>query len=210
MNYNQDTIDIFTNLKVITEKHPGRLLDVLNCFNKNQYKCKKWLVDCLNNYEYHFKNKTKDSIDIAVLGGWYGLTAKLLKNYFAVKQIRNIYSYDFDPYTKKLGRMFFNDIEFVEMDIKDLEIAEKSFSIIINTSCEHMEQEIINQTIAKAPKETLFVLQSNNYIEIDEHINCSASLQDFADKFKDNLKSVKMYELDMEKYTRFMLIGAKQ
>ena len=193
MNYNQDTIDIFTNLKVITEKHPGRLLDVLNCFNKNQYKCKKWLVDCLNNYEYHFKNKTKDSIDIAVLGGWYGLTAKLLKNYFAVKQIRNIYSY-----------------EFVEMDIKDLEIAEKSFSIIINTSCEHMEQEIINQTIAKAPKETLFVLQSNNYIEIDEHINCSASLQDFADKFKDNLKNVKMYELDMEKYTRFMLIGAKQ
>ena len=96
------------------------------------------------------------------------------------------------------------------MDIKDLEIAEKSFSIIINTSCEHMEQEIINQTIAKAPKETLFVLQSNNYIEIDEHINCSASLQDFADKFKDNLKNVKMYELDMEKYTRFMLIGAKQ
>ena len=204
MNYNQDTIDIFTNLKVITEKHPGRLLDVLNCFNKNQYKCKKWLVDCLNNYEYHFKNKTKDSIDIAVLGGWYGLTAKLLKNYFAVKQIRNIYSYDFDPYTKKLGRMFFNDIEFVEMDIKDLEIAEKSFSIIINTSCEHMD----NNWFETAGSDQLIVMQTNNKEEFDGHVNVCYTIEEMQEKYP-LTKVLYIGSLETPAYTRYMQIGFK-
>ena len=55
-------------------------------------------------------------------------------------------------------------------------IDEKSFSIIINTSCEHFEQHEIDGMIEKSPVNTLFVLQSTNYIEVDQHINCSASL----------------------------------
>ena len=210
MNYNQDIINIYKNLAVITKKYPERLIDVLQCFNQNQYKCKTWLVDKLNKYPYHFKMKTKDSIDIAVLGGWYGLTAKLLFDNFSIKPIRNIHSYDFDPFAKKFGQMLFPVINFHEKDIKDLQIGEKSFSIVVNTSCEHIEQKVIDQTIDKAPQETLFVLQSNNYVELDQHINCSASLKDFADKYDGKLKNLQMHELDMDQYTRFMLIGTKQ
>ena len=58
MNYNQDIINIYKNLAVITKKYPERLIDVLQCFNQNQYKCKTWLVDKLNKYPYHFKMKS--------------------------------------------------------------------------------------------------------------------------------------------------------
>ncbi len=210
MNYSQDIVNILKILSVITKKHTERLIDVSNCFSENQLKCKTWLVEKVNNYPYHFKNKTKESIDIAIFGGWYGLTAQLMFDRFKIKPVRKIYSYDFDPFAKKFGNMFFPHIEFFEKDIKDLKIEEKSFSIIVNTSCEHMEQKTINDTIDSAPQETLFVLQSNNYIEIDQHINCSASLTDFADRYDGRLKNLQIHELDMGKYTRFMVIGSKK
>ena len=53
--YNQQIIDIYKNIKKIANKFPGRLIDVLDCFNQNQFDCKTWLIDCLNQYPYHFK-----------------------------------------------------------------------------------------------------------------------------------------------------------
>jgi len=210
MNYNKQIINIFSNITEITKKYPERLLDFLNCFNENQYQSKKWLVECLNQYDYHFRLKSQDSIDIAVFGGWYGLTAKLLADNFKIKPVRKLYSYDFDPFCKKMGKIFFPQIEFVEKDVKDVDTNEKSFSIIVNTSCEHMEQHIIDKIIEQAPDKTLFVLQSNNYVEIDQHINCSVDLQDFTNKYKSTLEKVKTYKLNMQKYTRFMVIGVKK
>ena len=69
----KQTIFYLNNIKTITQQYPERLIDVLNCFSINQYKSKSWLVEELNRYEYHFKNKTQEQIDIAVMGGWYGL-----------------------------------------------------------------------------------------------------------------------------------------
>ena len=52
------------------------------------------------------------------------------------------------------------------------------------------------------------ILQSNNYFEIDEHVNCSESLDAFA---KQTPMSQVLYqgELELEKYTRYMRIGYK-
>jgi len=210
MNYNQQIIDVFKHLKTIAKKFPARLLDTLDCFNQNQFDCKMWLIDSLNQYPYHFKMKTKNSIDIAILGGWYGLMAKLVSDNFTIKPIRNIYSYDFDPYAGQVGRILFPSIEFVENDIKDLNLTEKSFSIVINTSCEHMEQEIIEGSIASSPQNTLFVLQSNNYTEVAQHVNCVDSLEDFVNQYTSSLANIRSYEKDMGKYTRFMILGVKK
>ncbi len=208
--YNQQIIDIYKNIKKIANKFPGRLIDVLDCFNQNQFGCKTWLIDCLNQYPHHFKMKTKDSIDIAILGGWYGLMAKIVSDYFSLKPIRNIYSYDFDPYAGQVGRILFPNIEFVEQDIKDLNISEKSFSIVINTSCEHIEQDILIKSIESAPQNTLFVLQSNNYVEVSQHINCVKDLDTFVKQYESHLNNIRFYEKDMGKYTRFMIIGVKK
>tara|TARA_B100000780_G_scaffold255861_1_gene204710 strand:- start:119 stop:532 length:414 start_codon:yes stop_codon:yes gene_type:complete len=136
--------------------------------------------------------------------------AKLLSDNFTLKPIRNIYSYDFDPYAGQLGRILFPSIEFVEQDVKDLKIGEKSFSIVINTSCEHMEQQIIDNSISSAPENTLFVLQSNNYTEIQQHINCVEDLDTFVNQYTDSLTNIRYYKKDMGKYTRFMILGVKK
>ena len=53
------------------------------------------------------------------------------------------------------------------------------------------------------------VLQSNNYKEINEHINCSDSLEDFANLYVSKLRNIKIYQKDFVKYKRFMIIGTK-
>jgi len=208
--YDQRTIDIFKDIKKISHKFPGRLTDALDCFSQNQFDCKMWLIDCLNQYPYHFKMKTKESIDIAVLGGWYGLMAKLLSDNFTIKPLRNVYSYDYDPYAGQVGRILFPNIEFVEQDIEYLNISDKSFSIVINTSCEHMEQRIIYDSIQSAPQNTLFVLQSNDYVEVPQHVNCVKDLDSFEEQYARHLNNIRAYEKDMGKYKRFMIMGVKK
>ena len=77
---------------------------------------------------------------------------------------------------------------------------------IINTSCEHIEKftEWFNAIL----KDKLVVLQSNNYFEIDDHVNCVKDITEF--KQQAPLSNI-IYEgeLELEKYTRFMLIGYK-
>ena len=67
----------------------------------------------------------------------------------------------------------------------------------------------IDKMIDKSPANTLFVLQSTNYIEVDQHINCSASLNDFVNRYDKKLHNIKIYEMELEKYKRFMLLGVK-
>ena len=50
------------------------------------------------------------------------------------------------------------------------------------------------------------VLQSNNYYELKEHINCSSSLDQFIKK--SNLTDILIAEeLQLQKYKRFMIMG---
>ena len=50
---------------------------------------------------------------------------------------------------------------------------------------------------------------NNNYKEVNEHINCVDSLEDFANQYVSKLKNMKIYEKDFIKYKRFMIIGTK-
>jgi hypothetical protein len=154
--------------------------------------------------------KTNDSIKIAILGGWYGLTAKLLSENFTLKPIDEIHSYDFDPYAKNIGKIISPQITFIEQDITELDLSSKGYSIIVNTSCEHIDQELLYKSMDTAPAKTLFVLQSNDMRYVQQHINCVDSLQMFEEQYESRLEKVRAYELHKEKYTRYMLIGVKR
>ena len=61
-------------------------------------------------------------------------------------------------------------------------------------------------------QDSLVIIQSNNYFEIKEHINCKENLDKFkfdiltqAEKKKMNIQVINSYELEMPKYTRYML-----
>jgi hypothetical protein len=210
MIYDQNIINAHKNIEWIAKAYPGRLLDAFSCFSQNQFDCKMWLIDCLNQYPFHFKYKTRDSIDIAILGGWYGLMAKLISTEFKLKPINNIYSYDFDNIATKIGKQIFPEIAFIEKDVTEIDLGRKNFSIVINTSCEHIEQNLLYKSIDSAPPKTLFVLQSNNYNQLQQHINCVRNLDHFKNQYKTRMENIRAYELQKEKYTRFMIIGVKK
>ena len=213
--------DTLNTIRRLLDNYPDRIVDVLNSLSENQYSSKDWLIEKLNDYPHHFKYKSLDKkINICLLASWYGLLAYKMIDKFKLKQIANIDCIDFDPKSKSVAKKLWKKIDtdnlkngklayvkFIEQDIKD--IKDFNYPIVICTSCEHLEQKVINDTINKLEQHTLVVLQSNNYKEINEHVNCSDNLDDFANLYVSKLRNIKIYQKDFIKYKRFMLIGTK-
>jgi hypothetical protein len=76
--------------------------------------------------------------------------------------------------------------------------------VIINTSCEHIDN--VQDWLSLLPADRMVVLQSNNYIGGNGHINCVHSKEEFVEQtgLSDILYSG---ELVMPMYTRYMVIG---
>ena len=203
------------------DKCPDRIMDVLDSLSENQLASKQWLIDKLNEYPHHFKCKTLDKkIDVSILASWYGLLAFMMIDKFTLKKIGNIDCIDFDPLAKSVAKKLWQKtdadnlkngkltyVKFIEKDLK--EIKGLSTPIVICTSCEHLEQDTIFDTISKLEEHTLVVLQNNNYKEISQHINCVETAEDFANQYVGKLRNIKFYEKDFVKYKRFMVIGTK-
>jgi hypothetical protein len=80
--------------------------------------------------------------------------------------------------------------------------------IIINTSCEHIDQHTYDIWLSKIPFGSLVVLQSNNYFDLDEHIRCAEDIDHFISQ--SNLTVFSSAILELSKYKRFMIIGNKK
>ena len=116
-------------------------------------------------------------------------------------------SFDKDLNTKFIGSKLYNDVWFKVVSIEEFDKYRK-FDVVICTSCEHLEQKVINDMVSKCKKGTLLILQSNDYKEIDDHINCYSNIIDF--EMSLNLEKV-LYKgvLKLKKFNRFMVIGIK-
>jgi hypothetical protein len=79
--------------------------------------------------------------------------------------------------------------------------------VIINTSCEHITQEQYELWLARLPKESLIVLQSNNY-QIPEHVRTAKTLEEF--KEQSHLTELWSGMLKTQLYDRWMIIGKQQ
>ena len=213
--------DTLNTIRRLIDNYPDRIVDVLNSLSKNQYVSKDWLIEKLNDYPHHFKYKSLDKkINICLLASWYGLLAYRMIDKFKLKQIANIDCIDFDPKSKSVAQNLWKKIDadnlengkltyikFIEQDIND--IKDLNYPLVICTSCEHLEQKLIDNIIDKLEQHTLVVLQSNNYKEVNEHINCVDTKENFANQYVSKLRNMKIYEKDFIKYKRFMIIGTK-
>ena len=193
-----------------------------DCFSRGQLQSKLWLAAKLK----------KCNIDLGTVflcAGWYATLATMLfESKIKVDKIR---SFDIDPTCVNIAEVFNapwfkNEWQFksITQDIMDINYEEHTWQhwsnannrmsypitdvpdTIINTSCEHISN--FTEWYNKIPNGKLVVLQSNNYFEVDEHVNCSVDLDDFS---RQTLMSSTLYEgeLQLEKYTRFMKIGFK-
>ena len=208
-------------------ERPWAFQRLVDASTTSQLESKFWLTEELSN--------TNESPKSAVLlGGWFAhVITSLLLDYTSVQKVTNFeidedahfISYKFNRRYKKkeeIGyhgvpdgdaqyrsirrNVLFESLKGVETftgDGKD----PNQFDLVINTSCEHMFpmwkfREINPQLLGK-----LFVLQSTNAREYDDHINCVDSEDELIDQA---MLSEVMYKGRKELsngMTRFMVIG---
>lgn len=174
-------------------------------FSNGQIDSKLWLCQELE--------RVFESIDnIWIYGGWYGITAFLLRSRNNLK-INKIRSYDFDPVCESVADMINENWVMKDWQFKAFTedcnlIKPKDVDLIVNTSTEHFDSKDWWNNI---PKGTAVALQGNNMPHEDHKIS-TESLDDFAKEYPvDRL----MYRgsLDFKyptwSFTRFMIIGIK-
>jgi hypothetical protein len=192
-----------------------------DCLSRGQLQSKLWLVDELKNI----------GVDLGVVflcAGWYGTLATLM--FESGIHFEKIRSFDIDPTVDTIAEIFnkpyvmdnwkfksscqdIHDIDFKEnhgyrvyKTNGEPEILWDTPDTIINTSCEHINN--FEEWYAKIPNGKLVILQCNDYVEIEEHVNCHETLQGFE---KQTPLEVELFsgEIQLDKYKRYMRIGYK-
>ena len=197
----EQVLDIYQRSRYEEDIDLYRIVDIINSVNENQFFSKEWLVKKSLPF---IKNKEQ----ILIAGSWYGLLGGMLKENGVKGKITLV---DSDSYTKNIAKKF-NTSPDVIARCKDavnyfIQTRKyKKWDVIINTSCEHMEKEDIQLFNKLKDNQTIVILQSNNYEQVNSHVNTSKSLEEFMEYlklteilFKDTLKT--------KNYERYMVIG---
>jgi hypothetical protein len=198
-------------------------IDIDNdCFSRGQLQSKLWLIEQLKKIDVELGT-------VFLCAGWYGTLATMIfESGIKVDKIR---SFDIDETTVDIAETFnkpwfANQWKFKALveDIQDINYNEHTWQYwsnknnrmsypitdspdtVINTSCEHIEH--FANWYAKIPNGKLVVLQSNNYYEVEEHVNCAKDAEEFSLSIPMN-NCLYLGELQLEKYSRFMKIGYK-
>lgn len=173
----------------------------LESFWKGQVHSKIWLIENLSKYVLDKPNR------VVIYGGWNGVLASLLFN--SNIPIEHITSIDIDSDCEEIANTINKRYEIegrfstLTQDMCDSSIAG---DIIINTVCEHITQNQYNQWLQNLQRDSLIVLQGNNY-DIPEHIRVSGSLKEFENQCQ-SIDALWSGALDLPLYTRFMVIGS--
>lgn len=177
----------------------------LESFWGGQLQSKTWLIEHLE------KSSRITNASVVIHGGWNGVLASMLFN--STVGIRHIISLDIDPNCVGIANTI-NKRQEMEGKFKAITADMCNYEydnqpdIVINTSCEHITKEQYERWIENVPKSSKIILQSNNYFDLDEHINCVGTLEQF--KKESRLSNILVAdELELPKYKRFMIIGSK-
>ena len=90
---------IYVESKYDSDMDFYRIFDIINSVNDNQMANKEWLVDKLLPYI------DPKGADICILGGWYGLTALMLKQHLPEEIEIDKYLMNSREYNKRIIKM---------------------------------------------------------------------------------------------------------
>lgn len=175
----------------------------LESFWKGQVNSKVWLTEQLPGFV------PVRPLNIVIYGGWNGVLASILFN--SNIAVQSITSVDIDPVCEDIATTVNKRYEIQgKFSAVTADMCEYTTDadVVINTSCEHITQQQYDKWLSNQPDAATFVLQSNNYFELDEHIRCSTDLDDFV--HMSNINSYLRKTLETPKYERYMIIGKKK
>lgn len=174
----------------------------LESFWKGQVNSKVWLAEQLPGFV------PVKPLNIVIYGGWNGVLASILFN--SKINIQSITSVDIDPSCQDIANTINKRYEMqgrFNAVTADMISYTTNADVAINTSCEHITQEQYEQWLDNQSQNAVFVLQSNNYFDHNEHIRCATDLEDFIKM--SNIQVWYQGEFKTPKYTRYMIIGKK-
>lgn len=197
----------------------GKKMNLPDHFSRGQMMSKFWLIDELKKIDNKFN-------EVAHYGGWYATLYQLLDREFDIRRYRN---FEIDKVAAGISDKFnykevFNNWKFksVLSDVGNLHWKDGGLvyqvkthtnntvtetmqpDLIINTSCEHMDESWFHNI----PNGTLVCLQTNDYFDNTQHINCVENADAAAEKYPMEQLYFKG-TIDTFLYNRFMLIGRK-
>lgn len=182
---------------------------IKNSMTSSQLESKLYLGTELEKIGTGFNN-------VAVIGGWYchflsavlidNLNCKFVCNYEIDKDAQMI-SYKFNRRYKEADRYKAHQRNLFLQNLRTDELERGPIDLVVNTSCEHM----FNMSAIKEKHfysyNPLFVLQSTDNDEYDDHINCVSSAEELAEQaglIHIEYMGSKVLSNGM---TRFMVIG---
>ena len=179
---------------------------VLEAFWAGQLDSKAWLINELNNIQL------TDNQNIYIFGGWFGTLASMIMQNSDFN-ITKILSIDIDINCEKvfynICEQHLDIINFIHADMNSYDYQwDYSPTIVINTSTEHVTQDVYNNWFDKIPFNTVIVAQGNDFYNCDEHVRCARDLEEF--KMLNHVYNP-LYEgsLPHDIYTRWMCIWKK-
>lgn len=164
---------------------------VLNSVNDNQMLSKTECAKAIQDYISMNPNSK-----VVIAAGWFGFLGSLLEDC-------EVTIFDQDPKCRRIGRKLYPHLKHITTSMEEFDPS--SYGTIICTACEHVTDETLNNFIEKRGYGSIVCLQSNDYFEISDHINCKQTLQDFIDSV--NLDVIESKIIKTPKYNRFMIIG---
>ena len=179
--------------------------DLLDSYSPNQFKTKEKLVSMIYNHIDINSNS-----EIVIFGGWYG--SILIPMFKDVKKITLI---DKDENVINIARnRLFSHYKNVEFRVQDVFEYNKlnqyrTADLFINTSCEHMpsmkDWPLWDWILYK--NNPYFAFTSNNMTDIEGHVNCINSIEEFEKQLPVTSKVLYKNEVTDERGTRFLLVG---
>jgi len=173
--------------------------------SNGQYQSKKWLIDSLKEVKFDWN----EPLHVEIIGGWFGYPLiEMLQNVIDIKQID---FYEIDETCKNVLAQYINHFEpEYKIAVFDDFFERKEIrrrQLIINTSAEHMDDIVQMKKYYKHyPSYPVLALQSNNYFEIDDHVNCVNSVDELIEK--NDIKKVYFSGTnELPLYNRYMVIG---
>ena len=186
-----------------------RQKDVLDSFSPNQFLSKMNLINHIKSL-----NILDKDTEIVIFGSWYG--SILIPAFY--NEVKKITCIDQDP--KVISRAKYNlfkdlDVDFITGDVFDkFRDQYKTATLFINTSCEHMKpmkewgpEPQYKNPWSKRISGSYFAYTSNNMYDIEGHINCVSSIEEFKYQLPNNAKVLIEDKVRDERGTRFILVG---
>jgi len=202
INLHNKNVDFNFLYKVLTATKDFDYLadDILDSFSDNQIKAKSRVLEFIDK-----GNFINEDSEVIIFGSWYG---SILIPGLANK-VKRVTCIDLDEQVLKIAKnRFFDNIKNVDYITADVFEKDRerywNTKLFINTSCEHM---LPMKQWPYWPKNTNFVFTSNNMRDIEGHVNCVDSIEEFKTQLPDNSTVLFEDEISDERGTRFVLVG---